>query len=103
MIGIEGVEFAKLPEIDEVDAAIIKSDIERFLKKVSFGEDVRLHLTFKEHRHEGLKIHHEVHARLSIGGRPFFASDNGWQLIEVIQKVLDHLKKEVFRKFGRKI
>lgn len=103
MINVENVEFSKLPEIDEVDASIIKSDIERFLGKVSFGRETRLHITFKEHRHFGLKVKHEVHARLEVGGKSFFASACEWQLIKTVQSVLAKLKKEVFRKFGRKL
>ncbi|MFA5358009.1 MAG: hypothetical protein WC308_03755 [archaeon] len=103
MISIEGVEFSKLPEIDEVDAAILKDHIERFLSKVSFGERAKLHFTFKEHRHSGLKIKHEIHARLEVGGKSFFASGCEWQLIKTVQSTLEKLKKEAFKGFGRKI
>jgi hypothetical protein len=99
MKNFANVELVKFPELDEVDESMLETTITNFLKKV--GEDVKLHLSLKQYKRGGLRMQHEVHARALFGGRGFFASYEGWMLLDAVQRVLKKVEKEVDKAFSK--
>ena len=100
MKNFPNVELVKFPELDEADCVALDSAVAHFVRKV--GEDSKLHLSLKQYKKEGLRTQHEVHARLVMGGREFVASYKGWMLLDVIQRVLKKVEKEVDKAFSKK-
>lgn len=87
------VKLVKFPELDEVDSALVENAISHFLGKV--GSDSNLTLTLKQYKKGGLRAQHELHGKVEVGGKVFFAEFEDWKLLEVIQHVLKVLEKEV--------
>ena len=98
MNNFPNVVLVKFPELDEVDQALFDSALSRFFKKV--GEDAKLHLSLKQYKKGGLRTQHEVHASVVINGREFFASFEGWMLMDALQRTLKKLEKEVDKAFS---
>ncbi|MFA6268195.1 MAG: hypothetical protein WCW13_00815 [archaeon] len=94
------VKLVKFPELDEVDLGVIQNSLAHFLAKV--GGDASLQLSLKEYAKGGLKAQHEVHGKVSISGKTFFAEHETWQLLESVQSVLKKLEKEVAKEEGKK-
>ncbi len=89
----KNVKLVKFPEFDDVDKELFSKTVNSFIKKV--GEDCELQLSLKQYHKGGLRAQHEVHGKVFARGKSFFAEENGWQLLEVIQSVLHSLEKEV--------
>jgi len=98
----ENVVISNFPELDEVDIALVGKSFESFFAKVSFLESPNLHLSYKEYSKGGLRKQHEIHAKLTANKALFFASDVGWQMLEVLQITLKKLEKEVQKKHSHK-
>jgi hypothetical protein len=98
----KNVELSKFPEFDEVDSAILGKSFESFFGRVSFMQTPRLHLSHKEYARGGLKKQHEVHVKFLTESKAFFASQTGWQLLEVIQDTLKKLEREVLKEHSQK-
>ncbi|MFA5125658.1 MAG: hypothetical protein WC462_01495 [archaeon] len=94
------VKLIKFPELDEVDLALVSKALTHFFKKV--GSDSELQLSLKEYKKGGLRAQHEVHARLTINGKSFFAEYVDWQLLETIQNVLKKIEKEISKEINKK-
>ncbi len=94
------VELVKFPELDEADFGLVSSALTHFFNKV--GADTKLHLSLKQYKKGGLRVQHELHGRLIINGKSFFASHEDWLLLDVLQKVLDKLAKEYKKEFSKK-
>lgn len=93
MIVPKNVFLVKFPRLDEVDEALLRAALERFNKRI--GGDAALHLSLKQYHKGGLRAQHEVHGKLIVGSKSYFAEYEGWQLIEVVQHVLKTLEREV--------
>ncbi len=90
------VKLVKFPELDEVDLELFNKAIAHFVKKV--GPDVELQLSLKQYKKGGLRAQHEIHAKAVLGRGTFFAEHTDWQLLEVVQRVLKTLEKEIKKK-----
>jgi len=90
------VKLIKFPEFDEVDSALFSKALTHFFKKV--GVESELQLSLKEYKKGGLRAQHEVHARLAIKGKSFFAEYTDWQLLETVQQVLKKIEREFLKK-----
>ena len=97
VLSFPNVEFLKFPDVDEVDAGILEKNLEHFSRKVVLGGETKLHLAHKEYAKGGLRVQHEIHAKLIMGSKQFFAKETDWKLLEVVQNVLKKLEKEVLR------
>jgi hypothetical protein len=94
------VKLVKCPVLDEIDQGLFENALSHFFKKV--GQGSVLQLSFKEYARGGLKAQHEVHGKLLINGKEFFASAEDWQFLGVVQRVLKKLEREVLRASERK-
>ena len=97
--GFPNVVLVKFPEIDEVDLGFVSKALEHFFNKVGAG--AKLQLTLKEYKKGGLKSQHEIHAKLIVGNKSFFAEDESWQLLKTVQNVLKKLEKEVLKESSK--
>jgi len=103
MMEFPNVEFSKFPEIDEVDSALLYKSLEHFFKKVSIEEgDAKLHLAVKEYKKGGLRVQHEVHAKLTLAGEQYFAQVTDWKLLSSVQEALKKVEKEVQKVHSKK-
>lgn len=93
------VSFVKFPVLDEVDEGHISKALEHFFRKV--GSDAKLQLSIKEYKKGGLRSQHEIHAKVTVLGKSFFADHTDWQLLETIQHTLKKLEKEVLKKTSK--
>jgi len=101
-MGFENVVFANFPELDEIDMGVMQKNLESFFSNVSFLEDPNLHISYKGYAKGGLRRQHEVHLKLKTNADVIFASEIGWQLLEVMQNSLKKLEKEVHKKHSKK-
>ena len=99
MVVFPNVKLVKFPKLDEIDSALVGKALEHFFRKV--GDNAELVLSMKEYAKGGLRVQHELHGKLIINGKSFFAEDTGWQLLEVVQSVLKALEKEFSKAFSR--
>lgn len=97
----ENVVFANFPELDEIDQGLLQKNLESFFGKVSYVEDPSLHISYKGYAKGGLRKQHEVHLKLNTRKDVIFASETGWQLLEVLQTTLKKLEKEVQKKHSK--
>jgi len=97
----ENVVFANFPELDGVDEVLLQKVLETFFSKVSYLENPNLHISYKGYAKGGLRKQHEVHVKLTSSKGAVFASEVGWQLLEVIQNSLKKLEKEVQKKHSK--
>ena len=84
----ENVIFSNFPELDEVDQGVVQKNIESFFSKVLFLDSPKVHFSYKSYAKGGLRQQHEIHAKLTTSTDAFFASEVGWQLLEVLQNSL---------------
>ncbi len=98
----ENVVVVNFPELDEIDVAIVQKNFESFFSKISFLNNVNLHLAHKEYAKGGIRKQHEIHAKLTTDRTTFFASETDWQFLEVLQNALKKLEKEVQKKHSNK-
>jgi ribosome-associated translation inhibitor RaiA len=101
-LSFPNVEFLKFPEIDEVDGGILGKNFDHFFRKVPYQNEVKIHISHKEYAKGGMRVQHEIHAKLVVDGKQFFAKETGWKLLEVMQDVLKKLEKEVLREHEKK-
>ncbi|HPM85805.1 MAG: hypothetical protein PHY04_02960 [Candidatus ainarchaeum sp.] len=99
VVRFANVKLVKFKDIDEVDLALFEKSLEKFFQKVGF--ETRLELSLKDYAKGGLRVQHEVHGKLLVGSKKFFASSEGWKLFEVVSNVLSSLVKE-FNKDSKK-
>ena len=92
MVVPSNVKLVKFEKFDEIDEALFEKAISSFLEKV--GSDVELTLSLKDYAKGGMRVQHELHAKVFAGGKTFFAEEEGWKLLGVIQKALDVLEKK---------
>jgi len=97
----DNVVFANFPELDGVDEGLLQKNLEAFFSKISFLESPNLHISYKGYAKGGLRKQHEVHVKLTSSKNVVFASDVGWQLLEVFQNSLKKLEKEVQKKHSK--
>lgn len=90
---LKNVKLVKFPEFDDADRELFSKTVNNFIKKI--GDDCELQLSLKQYHKGGFRTQHEVHGRVFVMGRSFFAEETGWQLLGVIQSVLRSLEKEV--------
>jgi hypothetical protein len=98
----ENVVFANFPELDEIDMGVMQQNLDSFFSKVSFLGEPNLHVSYKGYAKGGLRKQHEVHVKLKTSTDAIFASEIGWQLLEVMQNSLKKLEKEVHKKHSKK-
>jgi len=101
-MNFENVIFSNFPEIDEVDRGLVQKNLETFFSKISFLDSPSLHINYKGYAKGGLRKQHEIHAKLTTSIDAVFASEVGWQLLEVLQNALKKLEKEVQKKHSKK-
>jgi ribosome-associated translation inhibitor RaiA len=94
------VKLVKFPKMDEIDSGLFEKAVESFFEKI--GSDSELVLSLKDYAKGGLRVQHELHAKVFINGKTFFAEEKGWKLLGVIQKALDVLEKEVKKDFSKR-
>jgi ribosome-associated translation inhibitor RaiA len=96
MVSFPNVELANFPDVDEVDVKIIEKAFEKFFQKACFDcNEKKLHLTHKVQKGSGLRVQHEFNAVLTLGTKKFYASSQGWKLLDSLQDILHKLNKEV--------
>jgi len=100
MVVPSNVKLVKFPEFDEVDVKLFEGALDRFFKKID--PEAMLHMSLKQYKKGGLRMQHEIHAKLDLAGDRFFAEREGWLLLDVIQDVLKVLEKEVKKKDSMK-
>jgi len=98
----EKVIFANFPKLDGVDEGLLQQNLDSFFSKVSFLTSPSLHISYKGYAKGGLRKQHEVHVKLTASKDVLFASETGWQLLEVVQNSLKKLEKEVQKKHSKK-
>jgi len=98
----ENVIFANFPELDEIDVGLMQKNLDAFFSNVSFLDNPNLHVSYKGYAKGGLRKQHEVHVKLNTSTDSVFASEIGWQLLEVMQNSLKKLEKEVHKKHSKK-
>jgi len=98
----ENVIFANFPDLDGVDEGLLQKGLETFFSKISFLDNPSLHISYKGYAKGGLRKQHEVHVKLTSSKDVLFASEVGWQLLEVFQNSLKKLEKEVQKKHSKK-
>ena len=96
MVVPANVKLVKFVELDEIDQSLFENALERFFKRIGPGSN--LVLSFKAYNKGGLRAQHEIHAKLLLEGKEFFAERKGWLLLEVIQEVLKVIEREVKKK-----
>ena len=97
----ENVIFVNFPALDEIDQGVAQKNLVSFFSKVSFLEEPNLHVSYKGYAKGGLRKQHEIHTKLTTSTDAVFASEVGWQLLEVLQNSLKKLEKEVQKKHSK--
>lgn len=93
MVIPSNVKLVKFEKFDEIDAALFEKAVTSFLEKV--GSSSELTLSLEDYAKGGMRVQHELHAKIFVDGKTFFAEEKGWKLLGVIQKALDVLEREV--------
>jgi CBS domain-containing protein/ribosome-associated translation inhibitor RaiA len=97
------VQFAGLPEIDEIDRQHLDNSVASSFDKIAkiFPGINYLAIHFKQHRKAGLRVQHTVNCRLSVPGGLVVSSATDWSLLNAAQDALRTLEREVIGKKRR--
>ncbi len=100
----EKIILSSFSEVDEIDSALIKKNIDSFFEKVQqvSKEKPILKMHLKDYNKDGLRKEHEIKSQLELNKVTLYASAKGWQLISVIQESLQKLEKELKKEFRKK-